>query len=414
MPDAPHTEKMRPQDAASALIAETLAPDGSIPRASGHGVTLGLVGLAVAFAVILLAGSLTRLSARATLHRARLAASVPTVAVTHPGRLAPARLALPARLDAWYQAPVYARTNGYLRRWFVDIGSNVHKGQVLATIETPDLDQELHGAVAALATAQANLDLARTTSARWQKLLAQNAVSRQSADDRAGNYAAKLAMRNQAAAEVKRLQALTGFQNLVAPFDGVVTSRATDIGNLIIAQSASSAPLFTVADESRLRVYVSVPQAYVAAIRTGMTAHFDVPDRPGERFTATVVRTARAIDPGSDSMLVQLEYDNTTGMLRPGAYATLNFDLADNAGPGLVQIPADALLFRSGGTSVAVVDETDRVHMVPVHIITDLGTTLTVTGRLSADDRVIDSPNDAVTDGDAVRPIPDAANRLTP
>jgi RND family efflux transporter MFP subunit len=386
-------------------------PDEDLPVAGPRAVGIAVGAVSAVLVAVLVVGSAARVTAGQRLHRETVANAIETVSYTNPKPVAGTTLTLPARIDAWYQAPVYARTTGYLRKWYVDIGSRVHAGQVMADIETPEVDQELVAARAALQTAQAQLDLAEITAARWTKLLSQDAVSRQEAQNRQGDYAARLAMRNQAAAEVSRLEALTSFKQLVAPFDGVVTSRATDIGDLIVAGAGGSAPLFTVSDISRLRVYVSVPQPFIAAVVRGTTANFTVPEIPGRNFTAEVVRTAQAVDPASDAMLVQLVYDNADRVLKPGSYADLRFDLPQAARAGLMTIPADALLFRSDGTTVAVAGPDDRVRIVPVHIATDLGTMLEITSTLGPDDRVIDSPSEAIGPGDHVRATPRQANR---
>jgi RND family efflux transporter MFP subunit len=361
------------------------------------------------FALVLVVGVVTRVLAGRDLHATTQTNDQQIVTAVHPQPVKGTQLVLPARLDAWFEAPVYARTNGYLRKWYADIGTPVRAGQVLADIDTPEVDQQLAASEAALATAQAQLNLAATTATRWTKLLAQNAVSKQDADDRTGDYAAKLAMRNQAQADVQRLKALTGFQEIVAPFDGVVTGRNTDVGDLIVAGSAAR-PLFTVADVSRLRVYVSVPQSDLAAIKPGLQAHFTVPEMPGRSFSAEIARTAGSVDPQSGAMLVQLVYDNGEGLLKPGAYADLSFDLPSRSDHSdLLQIPADALLFRKDGTTVAVVGQDGTVSIHKISIATDLGTELQVNSGLTRDDWVIDSPSDGIEDGDHVHLQPPSA-----
>lgn len=382
-----------------------------MPATSRRALSLGGILVAIVVLVVLVAGIAARVAARQRLHDQTSANAIPTVSVVHPTPVGGTTLVLPARLDAWYQAPVYAQTNGYLRKWYVDIGSTVHTGQVLAEIETPEVDQQLAAARAALATANAQLALAATTATRWTRLLAQNAVSKQETDDRTGDYAARLAMRNEAQANVDRLLALTGFKQLVAPFAGVVTTRSTDIGALIVSGPGGSAPLFTVADISRLRVYVSVPQADVAAVHVGLTATFTVPELPGRHFTATLTRTARAVDPQSGAMLVQLVYDNADGLLKPGGYADITLDLPTAGGDGLLRVPADTLLFRAQGTTVAVADADGRVTIHPVTIATDLGTELEISSGLSPQDWVIDSPNDGIGTSDRVHPTPRKPNR---
>ncbi|WCT79334.1 efflux RND transporter periplasmic adaptor subunit [Novosphingobium humi] len=362
-----------------------------------------LAGAAV-FALILAAGAAYRMQQRSGLHEQSEAAAIPSVDVIHPGGVASNTLVLPGRLQAWFQAPVYARTNGYLRRWYVDIGQPVKAGQVLAEIDTPDVDQQLSAARAALATANAQRNLAQTTSNRWDRLVAQNAVSQQDADERRGNFAAREAMRNEASANVQRLQTVSGFKRIVAPFDGIVTSRSTDIGALIVAGTSTTQPLFTVSDVTRLRIYVSVPQAYVARLREGTTAEFTVPDQPGKTFRAQLARSSGSVDPESGAMLVQLVYDNHAGLLKPGAYAQVTFDFGTSqpAAAGAVRIPVSALLFRHEGSAVALADAQGRVRIKPVTITTDFGNELEVIG-LQPSDQVIDNPADDIRTGDRVK-----------
>jgi RND family efflux transporter MFP subunit len=366
-----------------------------------------LIGGSLLFAVILVAGTAVRIHARDELHEQTVAAAIPTVNVVHPGGQAADVLTLPGRLQAWYQAPVYARTNGYLRRWLVDIGQQVHAGQLLAEIETPDVDQQLAAARAALGTADAQQQLARTTTSRWDRLVAQHAVSQQDADERRGDFAARQAMRKEASANVERLQTLSGFKHIVAPFDGVVTSRSTDIGALIVAGTSTTQPLFTVSDVKRLRLYVSVPQAYVTRMASEGSAHFTVPDHPGQVFTAQVIRSAAAIDPQSGAMLLQLVYDNSQGLLKPGAYAQISFtlDASGQADAHGGRIPVSSLLFRKEGSSVAIVDQRGRVRIQPVTVVTDFGTELEVTG-IQPHDWIIDNPADDIAAGDQVKPAP--------
>ncbi|WP_174241430.1 efflux RND transporter periplasmic adaptor subunit [Caulobacter sp. S45] len=376
------------------------------PISSGR---LKLVGLGVGglLLVVIVLGASSRLAAHKDLTAINTESAIPTVVVVHPKSSISSSLSLPGRLQAWADAPVYARTNGYLHRWYADIGDHVKAGQVLADIETPDVDQQLVAATAALATADAQRSLASTTSERWDRLVKVHAVSQQEADQNRGALAARQAEENEARANVSRLQTLTDFKHIVAPFDGVVTSRSTDIGALIVAGDARATPLFSVADNSRLRLYVSVPQNYAAAIKPGVTAQFTVPDRPGQTFTADVVRLAGAVNAQSGAMLIQLLFDNKDGLLKPGAYAQVNFNIpqAKTATAGTtVRIPASALLFRKEGTAVAVVDHNGQVAIRPVQIAQDLGAELAIGAGLSDQDTVIDSPSDAIATGDHVKP----------
>lgn len=356
------------------------------------------------FALILVSGTLLRLHARHQLHAVTLAAAIPSVTIVHPGGMAPDRLVLPGRVQAWYTAPVYARTNGYLRRWYADIGQKVQEGQPLADIDTPDVDLQLTGARAALATRTAQSNLAGITTRRWDRLNTQNAVSQQETDERRGNFAASEAMRHEASAEVARLETLSGFKHIVAPFTGIVTSRATDIGALIVAGTSAAQPLFTVSDVSRLRIYVSVPQAYIARMREGMSVAFTVPDHPGRTFQARLIHSSDAVDPQSGAMLVQLVYENSENLLKPGAYAQIAFTFPSaSALADAVRIPASSLLFRRTGTTVAIMDSSRHVRIQPIAIMTDFGTELEVTG-LPPQSAVIANPRDDLRDGDEVRP----------
>jgi multidrug efflux system membrane fusion protein len=308
---------------------------------------------------------------------------------------------LPGDVQAFNSAPIYARVSGYLKAWYVDIGTPVRAGQTLAEIDTPDLDQQLIMAKADLGTAMANQHLSQTTAVRWAGLLAQDAVSQQDADTKNGDLAAKVALTAAARANVGRLEALEAFKRITAPFDGVVTTRSTDIGDLISAGAPTSTPLFTVADESRLRIYVRVPQNYSADIKPGMTANFTVPEHPGRSFVASLAASADAITPQSGTLLIQLQIDNSDHALKPGDYALVRFSLPTQS--GAVLIPASALMFRDSGMSVAVIGSNGRVAMRPVTIGRDLGATVEIASGLTSAERVIDNPPDSLRPGDQVR-----------
>ena len=381
-------------------------PDTPLPKTDPRRLRRAGLFIAAALLVVLGAGAATRLMARQDLRATTRDNAVQSVSVTQPIRGDAGTLVLPGRLQAWAQAPVYARTDGYLRRWYADIGTSVKAGQVLAEIDAPEVDQQLVAASAALATAQAQRDLAAVTAARWERLVSDNAVSQQEADERRGDFAARQAMRNEAQANVQRLRALTGFRRIVAPFDGVVTSRDTDVGALIAAGDGRATPLFTVADTRKLRLYVSVPQSLAAGIRPGLTARFTVPDQPDQVFEAQLVRSADAVDAQSGAMLVQLVFDNSAGRLKPGAYAQVTLDLQDPAAAASpLRVPSSALLFRKEGTAVAVVGPDNRVKVRPVRIARDFGASLELAGGLGAAEWVVNSPPDSIADGDLVRPV---------
>jgi RND family efflux transporter MFP subunit len=285
--------------------------------------------------------------------------------------------------------------------WYKDIGAHVTAGDLLATIETPDLDQELAQAKADLAVAQANDRLAEVTAERWQKLLKSDAVSVQEVDVKAGDAAAKRASVEAAQAAVARLQAQEAFKRIVAPFDGIITSRRTDVGALINAGSGVGPELFAVADVHRMRVYVRVPQAESAGIATGMQATLSLPQYPDRTFPAMVRTTAKAIDPASNTMLVELAADNADGALTPGTFADVHFQLPPE--PDIVRIPTSALLFRAGGLKVATVGAGGKAVIKPVRAGRDLGSEVEVLSGLEPSDAVINSPPDSLLAGEEVR-----------
>jgi RND family efflux transporter MFP subunit len=301
-------------------------------------------------------------------------------------------LVLPGDVEAFNSAPIYARVSGYLKQWYVDIGAKVKSGQVLATIDVPDQDQQLAQAKADLATAVANEKLSAITAKRWNALLKENAVAPQDVDEKNGDLAAKIAAVASAKANVDRLQDLETFKNITAPFDGVVTSRSTDIGALIVVGAPGQTPLFTVADE---------PQNYAWQITPGMTASFDVPEQPGANFSAAVAATADAVDETTGTLLVQLQIDNSDRKLKPGDYAQVHFALPSAA--NTVQVPASALMFRDSGMEVATLGRDGRVVIKPITIARDFGTSVQVASGLTTADRVIDNPPDSLRQGDAVR-----------
>jgi len=370
----------------------------SKPSRTGHKpLALGLIVLAAA---LVAAGVLSRRSQAEQVKEASTAV-VPLVSITTAGQAAGAPLELPARIEPWQRAPIYARVSGYLKEWKVDIGAPVKTGQTLADIETPDLDQQLLQAKAELATARSNLTLATSTAKRWQGLLAADAVSRQEADEKAGDLAAKQSAVNAMQANVDRVQALQRYTRLVAPFDGVVTARNTDVGALISVGGAPGSELFVVSDLSRLRVYVNVPQRQVAAIKTGDKAELSVPERPGKTYTATVQSLSQAINASSGAMLVQLTVQNDSRELLPGGYASIHFDTPTAS--GALSIPPSALIFNKSGTQVATLGKDGRVVVKQITVGRDLGNVLEVAAGIDRNDQVIANPPDGVATGDKVR-----------
>jgi RND family efflux transporter MFP subunit len=329
--------------------------------------------------------------------------AVPTVKTFNP---APADgeqgLELPGQLQAYNEAPIYARVSGYLKSWSQDIGARVKAGQLLAVIDAPELDQQLAEAKANLATVVANRNLAQITAGRFTDLAADDAVSKQEADEKSGDLAAKSAVVQASKANVDRLEALEGFKRIVAPFDGVVTQRTANIGALVNAGAGSNAAtaLFSVADVHKLRVYVQVPQNASAQIHAGETASLTLPQFPNRAFPARIARDAGAVDQNG-ALLVELEVDNPDAGLKPGDFAQVRFSLPGQA--GTVRVPASALIFRRHGLQLAVLQPDHRVHLQSVSIARDFGGQVELSGGVKVSDNVIDNPPDSLEDGDVVR-----------
>ncbi|WP_207005051.1 efflux RND transporter periplasmic adaptor subunit [Trinickia mobilis] len=373
------------------------------PRSSLPQRQLSIAGIAGAIVavVIVAAGVTVRVTDARRLKNWTEAEAIPTVTVIAPAQPASGgMLDLPGRLEAFTSAPIYARVSGYLKSWRVDIGDRVKAGEELAIIDTPELDQQLNQAKADLASAQADASLAKTSAERWQALLASDSVSRQEVDDRTQDYAAKKARVISAQANVDRLVATKAFAKIVAPFDGVITARNTDIGALINAGSGSEAQLFSVSSVDKLRVYVHVPQDYAPMVKPGDTAAFTVPEFPGKRFAAQVVGLADSVNAASGTTLVQLMVDNPGHLLLPGSFVNLHFALPVRA--GTLRVPASTLIFDDHGLRLATVDDHDEVHFKPVAIEQDLGNAVQIGSGLAASDRVIDTPPDGLAEGDHV------------
>lgn len=378
----------------------------SLPESTPSPRRLRLAALigAVVFGSIVVIGVTMRISDARSLRQWTDEQSIPTVVVTTPeAGSGNSPLELPAQMDAYTNAPIYARTSGYLKSWNKDIGAVVKAGDLLGEIDTPDLDQQLLQAQADLASAKANAALAATTAKRWQVLhqTDPDSVSQQSVDQYNGDYAAKQAQANAAQANVDRLKALKSYARLVAPFDGRVTARNTDVGALVTADSGGGTPLFQVSDTSKLRVYVRVPQVYAPSIHRGNEATLTVPEYPGKTFSAKVEADARAISPTSGTTLVQLLVDNPDGKLLPSSYASIRFNLA-TAALG-VRVPAEALIFDDKGLRVATLDANDQVKFKAVTIRRDYGKSVELGSGLEPGDRVISNPPDGLVDGDPVR-----------
>jgi RND family efflux transporter MFP subunit len=327
--------------------------------------------------------------------------AIPTVNVVQAKKSPDSEeLVLPGNVQANYEAPIYARTSGYLKQWYTDIGTPVKAGQVLADIDTPEVDDQLRQAHADLKTAEANSALADSTAKRWKALLATDSVSKQETDEKVGDAQAKAAMVASSKANVARLQQLEGFKHVVAPFDGVVTARETDIGALINAGSGQGPELFRVADKSKLRIYIQVPQNYASVIRPDTPVQLAFAEHPGRTFEAKMARTAQALDPAARTLLVQLEADNTKGELLPGGLTEVH--LKSPPGNPSVRLPASALLFRAEGLRVATVDG-DHAKLHPVTIGRDFGKEVEVLTGVEAGQNVILDPPDSLSDDEQVR-----------
>jgi RND family efflux transporter MFP subunit len=382
-----------------------MSPEPSVHPVSRRGLRVAAI-VAVAIAVVIVGGGIAvRASNSKHLSQWTAAQAEPVVTVTQPqpgGNSS--TLALPGRLEAYSRAPIYARVNGYVKDWKVDIGSPVQSGQLLAELEAPDVDQQLAQTKADLLTAQANASLARTTARRWQHLVKTDAVSLQEVDMKNGDFAAKQAIVKATQANVDRLEVMEDFKRIVAPFSGIVTARTTDVGALINAGSGKGLELFVVSDTHKLRLYVNVPQSYAAEITSGTKAQMSVPERPGRTFTATVEASAQSVDPASGATLVQLGVDNEAGELLPGAFANVRFNLP--VASANLSVPASALIFDHRGVRVATVGPDNRIVFKPVVIARDLGNVIEISSGLAVNDRIIDSPPDGIGKGDQVRIAP--------
>ena len=366
-----------------------------------HGRLIAFVVVLVVAAIVI-AGLVPRWRDAKALARETQVQAVPSVAVVHPKLGAPHdEVVLPGDIQAFEDSPIYARTNGYLKKWYADIGAHVQAGQLLAEIETPEVDQQLDQARADLNTAKANFDLAQTTAQRYQDLLKTDSVSKQDVDNAVGDFQAKRAMVASAESNVKRLEELQSFEKIYAPFSGVITARNTDVGHLI--NSGAGAPateLFHIASIQKLRVYINVPQQYSASAKPGLTADLTLMEFPGRRFQGILVRNAGAIDVASRTLLAEVDVANRTGELLPGAYAEVHLKVP-NATPSLI-IPVGALIFRSQGLQVAVVKD-DKANLVNIVLGHDMGSEVEVVSGLTSDDAVMLSPPDSLVDGEQVR-----------
>jgi RND family efflux transporter MFP subunit len=380
---------------------------------SRRGLRIAGMAVAASAAVIVGTGISSRKMADARLSEWTESQAVPVVAVATPDLQGKsATLDLPGRLEAYSQAQIYARVSGYLKAWNGDIGAPVKAGQLLAEIDAPDLDQQILQAQADLSSAQANAALAEATLQRGQSLIKSGAVTKQDLDQRTADSANRQGLLNAAQANLDRLRVLEQYKRIVAPFDGLVTQRTTDVGALINAGASGGPALFVVSDTSKLRLYVNVPQNYVPSIKVGTRAKLSVPEYPGRTFTATVNASARSVDVASGTTRMQLLVDNADGELMTGAFADVQLDLAHPA--IAINVPASALVVDQNGVHVATVGPDDRVVLKPVTIARDLGKVVEVGSGLNAEDRVIESPPDGIASGDAVRVAVAQGTKLAP
>lgn len=370
-------------------------------------VRLVLVTLVVLVivAIVVASGIIPRMRVQRALQKETRLSAEPEIAVTKPQLSAPSEeLVLPGNIQAFIDAPIYARTNGYLKRWYFDIGSHVKQGQLLAEIESPEVDHQLTQAKEDLATAQANLRLAQITANRYVDLFKTDSVAKQDVDNAVQDAAAKSTIVKSAHANVLRLQQMVDFEKIYAPFDGVITARNTDIGQLIDSGSSGgpARELFHIAAVSRLRVFINVPQVYSHATKPGIIADLTLPELPGRRFPGKLVRTADSMDPATRTLLVEVDVMNSTGLLFPGAYTEVHFHTQPNSRTLIV--PSASLIFRSEGLRMPVV-RGNRVSLLPVVVGRDFGTTIEVLSGLSPDASVVLNPPDSLVDGELVRVI---------
>jgi RND family efflux transporter MFP subunit len=379
------------------------APDA--PPLSGRVAVITIVILLILAVVVGIAGIVPRVRARTTLENQTNQLAAPSVIAVQPkqGKVQQ-EVILPGNMFAWSDASLYARTDGYLSKWYLDIGAHVKKGQLLAVISSPEVDKQLLQARADLLTAEANAGLAKTNSTRYQGLLTQNAVSKQDTDTFVSQAASTNSAVKSSQANVERLQELQSFEKIYAPFSGVITSRGVDVGQLINAGAGTQ--MFRVSDINTLRVYVNVPQIYSQIATPGTKARLTLTEFPGQVFTGKLVRTARAIDPSSRTLLVEIDVDNHNGKLMPGAYTAVHLDVKNAVVPFI--IPVTALIFRSHGLQVGTVvrgPNGDQSKLVTVKLGEDDGSTVQVTDGIDAQTRIIENPPDSLIDGEPVRVV---------
>jgi len=393
----PQTEGTRQTDGQPLPLNDAEA--GKHPRKRWLGLAIALI----AIAALLVSGIWSRVRARATLDAETARVALTAVSVVSPKQTAPAEeIILPGNVQPFITSPIYSRTNGYLKKWYFDIGAHVKQGQLLAVVDTPEVDQQLQQSLSNLNTAKANLALAEITKNRYEGLLKKNAVAQQDADNAAGTYNANKAIVDANQANVKQLQALQSFEKIYAPFDGIITARNTDIGDLINSGSSTTArtDLFHISQPDKLRVYVNVPEEYSQGIKVGMTADLSLAEFPGRTFQGKLVRTAEAINMTTRTLLIEIEVDNPTGTLLTGSYAEVHLKVATHASTLL--LPVNTLLFRSEGLRAGVVKD-GKVVLTAVTPGRDFGNQIEIVSGLKPDDQVIINPPDSLVSGQQVQ-----------
>jgi RND family efflux transporter MFP subunit len=381
-------------------------PNSGSPRVPGGGVTrvVMLLLVVIVVALVVIWGISSRRKANAQLSQETQDLAIPTVSVIHPKSGAPQQeIVIPGDMQPYADAPIFARTSGYLKKWYVDMGGNVKAGQLLAEIDAPEVDQQLMSARSDLATAQANLNLAEVTATRYKDLLKTDSVAQQDVDNANGNLEARRTTVESAQSNVKRLQDLQSFEKVYAPFDGVITARNTDIGQLIDSGSSggTSRELFHIAAMSPLRVYINVPQFDSPQIRPGLHADLVLTEFPGRRFQGTVVRSSGAIDNTTRTLLTEVDVDNSARLLKPGGYVEVHLKLPSPV--NTFTLPVNATIFKSAGLQVAIVKDGKKIALVPVTPGRDLGTEIEIAAGLKGDEWVVLNPSDSLMEGAVVR-----------
>lgn len=386
----------------------TAAQPQSDPGASSGPKRRSSIGfVAVGVVVLLFISGTVAVLSRANEHKSLVAdtnrLAIPSVSVVQAkGERSTEELILPATVQAYIESPIFARTNGYLQKWYVDIGARVNKGELLADIDTPEVDQELMQARATRQQVSAQLELAKVSADRWANLRKSDSVSQQEADVQSSGYTQAQANLAAADANVRRLEQLESFKHIYAPFTGILTKRNIDVGALVNSgNGGANREMFDVAQIDPLRVYVSVPQTYAADMKRGLKAYLDLREFPGQKFEGTVVRTADAIDPGTRTLLTEVDVPNKDGRIFPGAYAQVHFGVQVSGSH--MTVPVNALLFRSEGPRAAIVGPNSKVHLSPVIIGRDYGTSIEILGGVSESDKIVLNPPDSLEEGEQVQ-----------